>query len=247
MPNLTTALPRRTGNIEEDYDRLYNWAVSLTDELKSLLCNLDSGNVTEAGSIKAQNIDASQAKIKDAQIASLTADKLTAGTIDTEKITVKGTDENGRTMLMTGEKIVFTETVGGRTYERIVIGNNNGNYIFTVQNRGGTQGIYMTSNGEMQLTGDINTGKDCRVQGQLLVGNGTDASSYKGIAFYCKNYFNPSDGYCGGIFPYVIAYSEGSPVTGGICVDTSLYAKSGYGTYSKVVTFDDLQNQSNNT
>ena len=88
MPNLTTGFPKRTGNLEEDYENLYNWSVSLIDELKSILCNLDSGNVTEANSVKAQNIDCTQARIKDAQMQSLTADKLTAGEIDAREIIV---------------------------------------------------------------------------------------------------------------------------------------------------------------
>lgn len=169
MPNLTTGFPKKTGNIEKDYDNLYSWAISLIDELKTILCNLDSGNVSEAGSVKAQNIDVSQAKIKDAQIKSLTADKLTAGTIDTGEITVRG----GRTVKKTsadgietstkyemdiqGDSIIFYE----KGQIRIAIGKDqeSDSYIFTVQNSDGTQGLFMKDDGNVVFTGQV-TGKN---------------------------------------------------------------------------------------
>lgn len=155
MPNLTTALPRRTGNLEDDYNRLYNWAVSLTDELKSLLCNLDAGNVTEAASIKAQNIDVSQARIKDAQITSLTADKLTAGTINAEEIEIKDASGNGE-MDMSKQALKFFEGENLRIY----IGRDDeGNYIFLVQNADESQGIYMNDDGNAVFCGTIRGGK----------------------------------------------------------------------------------------
>lgn len=177
MPNLTTALPRRTGDIEEDYDRLYNWAVSLTDELKSLLCNLDSGNVTEAGSIKAQNIDASQAKIKDAQIASLTADKLTAGTIDTGQITVTGS-KDGNTMTMTGDCIEFEDRGGNlRVYIGTIIDDNTNTrkMIFLLQTapdlQGNVQRIYMDDSGDIDITGNITGASNISISNSIQIGN----------------------------------------------------------------------------
>ena len=157
MPNLTTGFPKRTGNLEEDYENLYNWSVSLIDELKSILCNLDSGNVTEANSVKAQNIDCTQARIKDAQMQSLTADKLTAGTIDAGQITVKGESDNGK-MVMSGEKLVFFET--GNDKPRIYIGRDGDDYIFSVQNSDATQGIYMDESGNIVITGVFSTGTE---------------------------------------------------------------------------------------
>lgn len=155
MPNLTTGFPKRTGNIEEDYENLYNWSISLIDELKSILCNLDIGNVTEAMSVKAQNIDCTQARIKDAQMQSLTADKLTAGTIDTGEITVK--NERGKyEMEMRGDSLIFYED----GVIRIALGRSeDGGYIFTVQNKDETQGIYMDSGGNAVFTGEIRGGK----------------------------------------------------------------------------------------
>lgn len=175
MPNLTTGFPKRTGNLEDDYENLYNWSVSLIDELKSILCNLDSGNVTEANSVKAQNIDCTQARIKDAQMQSLTADKLTAGEIDAREIIVHhinaseidtgklnsgvvniGCDDDYGRVLLDGDSLVFYEKVDGKLYQRIAIGRgDDGNYIFTVQNRDETQGVYMDSDGTIRITGNF--------------------------------------------------------------------------------------------
>lgn len=151
MPNLTTGFPKRTGDLEADYENLYKWSVSLIDELKSIFCNLDSGNVSEAASVKAQNIDTTQARIKDAQINSLTADKLTAGTIDTGSINIKNEDDIGK-IEISGQSIELWEDGS----VRIAIGRDeNGKYVFIVQNKDQTQGIYMNEDGKVIFTGNI--------------------------------------------------------------------------------------------
>lgn len=185
MANLTSALPRRTGDLERDYNNLYSWATSLVDELKAILCNLDSGNVTEAAAVKAQNIDVSQAKIKDAQIKSLTADKLTAGTIDTGEITISNKDSSN-SVVLDAKSMVFTDENG---VKRIAFGRNaDGNYIYTIQNKDATQGIYMQDDGNINVTGVFSTGKDGSpitiIDGNGICGYNTDG---KKDGLWCNN------------------------------------------------------------
>ena len=190
MPNLTTGFPKKTGNLESDYENLYNWSVSLIDELKSILCNLDSGNVTEANSVKAQNIDCTQARIKDAQMQSITADKLTAGTIDardinvininadnintgtlnSEIVNIESEDAKGK-LILDGDSLIFYEKDGDKIYQRIAIGRGeDGKYIFTVQNRDGTQGVYMDSGGNINITGNIGGASNISVTSDVDIG-----------------------------------------------------------------------------
>lgn len=174
MPNLTTSFPKQTGDSEKDIKRLYSWAVSLTDELKALLCNLDSGNVTEAAKVQASNIDCSKAKIKDAQVQSMTADKLTAGTIDageinvininadnintghlsTDDVEIGAESETGKVQI-SGESMIFTEKLSnGSEVIRIALGKTDTDtYIFTMQNANGSQRIYMDDSGNIILSG----------------------------------------------------------------------------------------------
>ena len=77
MPNLVTGFPRRTGDTTQDVKEFYDWAVSLVDELKQLLNNLDAGNVLEAASVKADNI---------ADLDNFIAEHITAGTIVTNTL-----------------------------------------------------------------------------------------------------------------------------------------------------------------
>ena len=62
---------------------------------------------------------------------------------------------------------------------RIAIGRDeDGHYIFTVQSRDGTSGIYMKEDGDnsvVYLTGAIETTKDCKVGTSLSIGMGADA------------------------------------------------------------------------
>ena len=181
MPNLTTPFLRLSGDTEQDLKQIEQWSVALVDELKSVLCNLDSGNVGEAASVKAQNIDCTKAKIKDAQVQSMTADKLTAGTINvSEGISITGSHDDKTTgdygsMNITNETIEMYE----RGNLRIAIGRDeDGHYIFTVQSRDGNSGIYMKEDGNnsvVYLTGALTTTKDCSVGTSLSVGIGADA------------------------------------------------------------------------
>ncbi len=168
MPNLTTPFLHLGGtDINKDMDDVQNWSISLIDELKYILCNLDAGNCQEASKVKAQNIDCSKARIHNAQIQSLTADKLTAGTIDAEEIdvinmkagniatgtldisdnvSIGGKNAIGRVKL-DSDALVFFEKIDGREYPRIAIGRGeNGKYVFTVQNLVAAKGLEVDEN-----------------------------------------------------------------------------------------------------
>ena len=186
MPNLTTPFLHLGGtDINKDMDDVQNWSISLIDELKYILCNLDAGNCQEASKVKAQNIDCSKARIHNAQIQSLTADKLTAGTIDAREIIVKnidadnintgmlnsklvnvGSSDSYGSVALTGDTLIFYEKVkdeNGKTVNvpRIMMGRDEAhNYIFTVQSRDAKQGIYMDSDGNIVMTGLFSTGID---------------------------------------------------------------------------------------
>ncbi len=47
MPNFTGEYPKRTGDTKKDVEILGDWAVSLIDELKFILANLDECNIAE--------------------------------------------------------------------------------------------------------------------------------------------------------------------------------------------------------
>lgn len=224
MPNLTTPFLKLDGeDTAVDLKKIEQWSVSLIDELKSILCNLDAGNVLEAGSVKAKNIDCTKAKIKGAQIQSLTADKISAGTIDSNLITIKSENEtDGGTMTMSGESLIFYEKCveNGQVVEklRIAIGRDeNGKYIFTVQSRDGQSGIYMDESGEVYMTGILQTTKDCLIQGELRVGLG--GNNAKGIAFYGDSYFPDENGNYAKPYARIIPYVDSGGDLTGISVE----------------------------
>ena len=112
MPNLTTPIPPKlTGDTGRDIRAVKEWGTALVDELSYLFQNLDAGNVSEAAAVKAENIDTNNAKISNAQIGALTADKLTAGTVDTAKVSVR--DNSGK-MEISGSKLIIRDR-GERT------------------------------------------------------------------------------------------------------------------------------------
>lgn len=81
--------PNESGNLKKDVDDLRTRFTLVLKELEYLLCNLDEENVTRAASVYAENIDTTHALIADAQIEGLTADKLSAGTINADEVQIK--------------------------------------------------------------------------------------------------------------------------------------------------------------
>ncbi len=169
MPNVTTAIPPRlTGDTATDLVRLREWGTALVDELNYLLSHLDAGNVTEAASVKAENIDTNSAKISNAQIDVLTADKLVAGTVDTDKVTVRSEDG---TLTLSGSRIAISD---GKTLRFLTALNPaDGTFQFLLCNKNGVPTTSLDSNGNAVFTGKV---ESSQVYGSTIIG--TDSQSY---------------------------------------------------------------------
>lgn len=165
--NLTCHYPVKSGNAAKDIKSIFDWAAALLDELNPLIRNLDAGNVREAASVKAQNIDTSSARISQAQIGALSADKLTSGSIDAEKISVKNisadeiksgslTLENGMSiksntggLIINGRSIQMSDTNG---VPRIYMGaSEGGKFIFSLINAAGDEGLRLDEKGNLRV------------------------------------------------------------------------------------------------
>ena len=170
MPNLTTPIPPPlSGQTTEDLKRLKEWGTALIDELVYLFNNLDAGNVSEASSVKAENIDTKNAKISNAQIGALSAEKLTAGTIDTKKVTIS--DKEG-SLELSDSKIVIRDNMQDRFLAQY--DKTTDKFMFLLYNEDGEPTIYLNSNGDAIFTGSL--------QGSTLYGStiiGTDSLSYE--------------------------------------------------------------------
>ena len=169
MPNLTTPIPPRlTGRTETDIAALRKWGTALIDELSYLFQNLDAGNVSEAASVKAEHIDTNTAKISNAQIGALTASKLTAGTIDTDRVTVASPDGS---LEMSGSEIVISDTQRNRF--RAAYDRASDTFSFALYNQDGAPTVYINSYGDAVFSG--------RVEGSEIYAStivGTDSASY---------------------------------------------------------------------
>lgn len=169
MPNFTTPIPPKlSGNAEADIGKIKRWGTALVDELSYLFNNLDCKNVIEAGTVKAENIDTTTAKITNAQIGTLTADKLAAGTVDTEKVTVK--DKNGK-LTISGSEITVSD---GRT-ERFCVAydKQTGKFEFILRNAEGEQTVGIDSAGDAHFGGVV---EGSRIFSSTIIG--TDSASY---------------------------------------------------------------------
>jgi len=170
MPNLTTPIPKKsTGNTQADIDALRKWGTALIDELTYILNNLDAGNVSEAASVKAENIDTNTAKIKNAQIDVLTADKLRAGKVDTDLVTVRSESGN---LNVSGNKIVMSDS----KTDRFIAEYNPETDIFsfTIYNSQGQPTVYINSLGNAVLSGRIDSSE---IYSSTIIG--TDSVSYE--------------------------------------------------------------------
>lgn len=162
MPNLTTPIPPTLAeNSQTALKQIKDWGTALIDELTFILNNLDTGNVTEAASVKAENIDISNGKILNAQIKNLTADKITAGTINLSRgITVKNATSD---LEITSDLISISENGA----LRIAMGkDSNGKFIFMLTDGNGN-GMLLDESGEATFSGTINTQKDIKI-GRIL-------------------------------------------------------------------------------
>ncbi len=170
MPNLTTPIPPKlTGNTEADIKALKHWGTALIDELVYLFNNLDSSNVIEAASVKAENIETNNAKISNAQIGALTADKLQTGSLDTSLVTVG--DSNGK-LEINGSEIRISDRNRNRfvaaydKYDRV--------FRFELYNERGEPTVTINSNGDAVFCGEL---EGARMYASTIIG--TDSDSYE--------------------------------------------------------------------
>lgn len=173
MPNFTTPIPPRlTGDTADDIGMLKKWGTALVDELTYLFNNLDSSNVIEAASVKAENIETQNAKITNAQIGALTADKLATGSVDTNLVTVK--DSSG-TLEISGSQIVISD----KRRERFVAAydKNNDVFVFELYNKNGIPTVSINSGGDAVFSGIVESAK---IFSSTIVG--TDSDSYEDIS-----------------------------------------------------------------
>ncbi len=170
MPNLTTPVPPKLmGNTEQDLNKIRQWGAALIDELSYLFQNLDAGNVSEAASVKAENIDTATARISNAQIGVLTADKLTAGTVNTDNVTVSDSDG---TMELTGSR--FTVSDGNRVRMLAEYDREDDQFRFVLFDGDGAPGMYMDSGGDAVFRGSVQSSS---VYSSTMVG--TDREDYQ--------------------------------------------------------------------
>ncbi len=170
MPNLTTPVPARlTGDMSRDIGAIKKWGTALIDELSYILDNLDSGNVIEASSVKAENIDTTSAKISNAQIGNLTADKLRAGTVDTDLVVVKSESGN---LSISGNSIRIDDGEFNRftaEYDKEM-----DIFRFVLCNSQGEPTVSINSLGNAVFTGKIDSSE---IYSSTIVG--TDSLSYE--------------------------------------------------------------------
>ena len=172
MPNFTTPIPPKlTGDAERDVGILKNWGTALIDELTYLFNNLDSGNVIEAASVKAENIETANAKITNAQIGALTADKLVAGSVDTELVSVR--DKNGR-LKISGSQIVISDKNNQRFVAAFDPDTNK--FRFELYNRNGEPMVSINSGGDAVFGGIVESAK---IFSSTIIG--TDSESYESV------------------------------------------------------------------
>lgn len=153
IPNLTTPSPPPV-KAEDGHavKALREWGAALIDELTYLLANLDSGNVKSAGSVKAENIDTSTARISNAQIGVLNASKLIAGTIDTNRVTVSSADGN---LQMSGTALAITDKNGNPLFYAGYDTEHN-RFDFHLYGKGG-KGIYLNNDGNAVFSGMLSS------------------------------------------------------------------------------------------
>lgn len=109
---------------------------------------------------------------------------------------------------------------------RIRLGNHKGEFVFIIYDKNKKEAIFLNENGDAVFAGSIDTGEDCRIQGELRVGLKGDND--KGISFYGTSYVPDEEGNYSTpyarMLPYVANNEDfkGINVTGGkFCVDES--------------------------
>lgn len=170
MPNLTTPIPPKlTGAAGDDIKAIKKWGTALIDELSYIFNNLDAGNVSEAASVKAENIDTSNAKIQNAQIGNLTADKLRTGQLNTNLVTVESDFGN---LSMSGSSIIISDNKEERF--KVEYDPDTGLFSFVINNSEGNPTVYINSFGNAVFSGRVDSSE---IFSSTIVG--TDSVSYE--------------------------------------------------------------------
>lgn len=170
MPNLTTPIPPKlTGAAGDDIKAIKNGGTALIDELSYIFNNLDAGNVSEAASVKAENIDTSNAKIQNAQIGNLTADKLRTGQLNTNLVTVESDFGN---LSMSGSSIIISDNKEERF--KVEYDPDTGLFSFIINNSEGNPTVYINSFGNAVFSGRVDSSE---IFSSTIVG--TDSVSYE--------------------------------------------------------------------
>lgn len=112
---------------------------------------------------------------------------------------------------------------------RINLGNVGKEFAFELYDKKGNRNVYINDDGDIVIAGTLDTGKDCRIQGELRVG--MSGNNTKGIAFYGDAYVPDKDGNYSTpyvrILPYIANNEDfkGINVEGGkLCVEGELVA-----------------------
>lgn len=170
MPNLTTPIPPKlTGAAGDDIKEIKKWGTALIDELSYIFNNLDAGNVSEAASVKAENIDTSNAKIQNAQIGNLNADKLRTGQLNTNLVRVESDFGN---LSMSGSSIVISDNKEERF--KVEYDPDTGLFSFVINNSEGNPTVYINSFGNAVFSGRVDSSE---IFSSTIVG--TDSVSYE--------------------------------------------------------------------
>lgn len=126
----------------------------LIRQLNFLLGNLGAENVIEAASVKAENIDTTNAKIVNAQIKNLTASKIKAGTLDLSKgIVISNRSDGNGTFVLKSDGMALYD--GNGTLRFTVSSDETGNFGFGLYDENGDATIVLLDNGSARFTGTV--------------------------------------------------------------------------------------------
>lgn len=226
--HITTGYPLIYGDQKTQLANVQGVVTDLIDQLQHALYNLDAGNVKEAASVKAEHIDTTNAKIMNAQIKSMTADKLTAGTIDADKINVvnlkagnitSGTLDTGKVTIKSGDDslilddgtITFSDVWGNR----LIMGqDDNGQFAFSMYDRDGNPTLYMDEHGDAIFKGKVQGGS---IESDTSINVSTDVNVGNNLNLKIGTY--GPEGYAQGAIQFksgattvsqIIAYPDGT-------------------------------------
>lgn len=209
MADIKFLLPEEsTGNLKQDFESLKTKFISVLKELEYALGNLDEENVSRAASVYAENIDTTHAKITNAQIGNLSADKLTSGEIDAGKINVTnlsadmiqtGTLDTSNVAIASGNNRLMIDESLLRMYDstgtlRFMMGLDTrptledgktnpyyNQFCLFIIDENGSNTIYFDDDGNAIFAGKINTKESVSVGERIVMQNCRHSNS--GIFF----------------------------------------------------------------